>query len=47
MSAPLYRYNNDISELVNDNEGHAMDQRQPAQDSKVWAEELIKADERA
>ena len=48
MSAPLYRYNNDISELVNDNEGHATaDQRQPAQDSKVWAEELIKADERA
>jgi hypothetical protein len=47
MSAPLHRYNNDISEIVND----VGDDRQPIgknnQDTKVWAEELIRADERA
>lgn len=53
MSAPLERYNNDISEMVNDdsfhqptnNPGHEFNQAEL--NNKQWAEELTKADERS
>ena len=45
MSHPLSRYNNDISELVNDGEGQHKDQ--PTNDVRKWADELARADERA
>ena len=45
MSHPLSKYNNDISELVNEAEGQHRDHH--INDTRKWAEELARADERA
>ena len=49
MSSPLKRYNNDISELVNDESHYPMGNQtaNKEMDNKKWADELAKADERA